>query len=447
MKWKTMKKVTAPAVLTLSAMLFLAGCEGNPIAGLVSGGGMQYNGEKGGEPVNMSKVVDFRFGYSSGTYMNSGCTYEASLKGDAVEVKVRQDEVDMDDVPVITTDASFLEKIDEILAKNQVEKWNGFSLSAQDVMDGDSFSLFAAMDNGERIHASGYEAWPEGYANVRGELDSLFVDLYESFYPNKQKALKKYCETELQKDSEFIQEVEISFPYTSDGPGYFRYGNAAVPDCIVSRKIGNFTTEDTYTNDPRDLLIARLHQEPDGETDTMLTVLSIELYTIDDEMNITKLGEEVVDDMITWNDGIYGYLFTHDYGETLQIGYFAQHHAKASTDGERYMIRLYEVQEGELKQVADEELTAPKGEELTKDDYPEFVELAGKYNYFNSLNHWEEKAFDPVLVKTDFSVLVDLYTKTNFDSGFIQALEETPKGEKVGNYEVAGTFTGVTWSD
>ena len=433
------------------AAFFLSGCYEKSIAGLISGlasgGEIQYNGEKGGVPVNMSKVVDFSFSYSTGTYYNSGYAYEAKLNDDGVEVLVRQDGVSMEDVPVITTDASFMEKIEEILKKYEVDKWNGFHLSAKDVLDGDGFSLSVGMDNKERISASGYEAWPENYGKVCAELDTLFIDLYESVYPNKEKALKEYGEIVALFDKDFLEKVEVAYPYTSDGPGLFRYGNAELPEeCVVARRIDSFTGDDPYTNDPRDLLIARLRQVPDEGTDTLLTTLSFEIYTIDDDMSIMKTADETVDEYITWNDGIYGSLFTHVYDERSYIGYFAHYSEKASSDKDEYVIRLYEYQDGEMKKVADEAVTAPEDRELTMEDYPNFKELAEKYGFSNSLKHWKEKPFDPVIVNWDMNEVVKLFTRTNYDSKFNETLDNTPKGEKVGDYQVTGEITGGSWS-
>ena len=73
-----------------------------------------------------------------------------------------------ENVPVIETDKAFLEKIDQIIEKNNVAKWNGYHMSARDVLDGDGFSLSIKMDNGQKISAGSYMAWPDGYGAFKG---------------------------------------------------------------------------------------------------------------------------------------------------------------------------------------------------------------------------------------------------------------------------------------
>ena len=438
--------LTAVAALPLMSIL-LSGC-GLPFAGGGSGGGLRYSGDKGGESVEMSKIVDFSFGYSSGSYMNSGCTYNAKKTEEGVEVYVRQDGIDMDDVPVIITDDSFLEEIEKILADNHVEAWNGYSLSAQDVMDGDSFSLLAAMDNNQLLRAHGYEAWPEGYGNVQGALDELFVDLYESHYPNKEKALKKYFDQEIMGGKGFSQETQISYPYVRTGENRFEYGDPGLGECVIARAIGNFTSGYYYdSNDPRELAVVRLYPE-EAETEGFVkTVMSLEIYRIDDEMKISKTGETVIDEDVTSNEGIYGRFFVHESEEKCCFGYSVLYNNTASTDDNAYLLRLFSFEDGEFEKIADEKIPEPKDREsFSYDDLSAFSQVAEKYGFAVSLNNWKEKPWDPMIDRFDCDkILVDLYTKNNFDKGFDAAFTDAKIGSNVGDYGVSGSFKGATW--
>ncbi|MBQ4293701.1 MAG: hypothetical protein II754_03505, partial [Lachnospiraceae bacterium] len=82
----------------------------------------------------------------------------------------------------------------------------------------------------------------------------------------------------------------------------------------------------------------------------------------------------------------------------------------------------------------------------TMEDYPNFVDLAEKYGFSSSLQHWKEKPFDPVIINWDMNEVVKLYTRSNYDSSFNETLDKTPKGEKIGDYQVTGEITGSTWS-
>ena len=139
-----------------------------------------YSGSRGGKRVRMAPIVKFRFSASAGSYMNSGESYEAELENGKVTVIIRLDGVDEEEAEVFTTDESFLRRLDEIVERNNVKKWNGFSLSNRNVLDGHGFSLSIKMENGEYLTASSYLAWPDHYSEFKGEVASLFMELYDS---------------------------------------------------------------------------------------------------------------------------------------------------------------------------------------------------------------------------------------------------------------------------
>ena len=139
-----------------------------------------YSGSRGGKRIKMAPIVSFRFNASGGSYMNSGTTYEAQLKDGKVVVRIRLDEVAEEDAEEFVTDESFLRKLDEIVERNNVKKWNGFSLSNKQVLDGHGFSLTIKMENGEYLSAHSYMAWPDNYSEFSGEVAALFMDLYDS---------------------------------------------------------------------------------------------------------------------------------------------------------------------------------------------------------------------------------------------------------------------------
>ncbi len=139
-----------------------------------------YTGSRGGKRVSMSSVVSFEFGASGGSYMNSGVTFTAKKQEDgSVSVRVRLDGVPDEEADEFLTDTSFLQELDRMIEKYNVKKWNGFTRSNRMVMDGHGFRLSIKMDNGERLYATGYMAWPENYDEFSSEVGSLFMSLYE----------------------------------------------------------------------------------------------------------------------------------------------------------------------------------------------------------------------------------------------------------------------------
>ncbi len=441
-----MKKSLVIALLSVTAML-LAGCtaigSGSPVTRELT-----YKGNKGGEAIEMSKIVDFSFSYSSGSYMNSGSSYRATQKEDGVEVMVRQDGIDEKDVPLIMTDASFMDKIEEILEKNQVSAWNGYGMSAQDVLDGDSFSISVKMDNGQTLSAHGYEAWPENYGSVCGALDGLFVDLYESEYPNPQKALRAYFSKDLLGGVPYEQVTDVSYPYIRSGENQFEYGDPK-QDGIISGLIGDFTGADRYSKDPRELLVVSLHPEKAETEGFVKTVMTLTLYRIDDDMNISQLGETVIDDMVCSNEGLYGSLFTHEYDGRCLFGYSVLYNNRASVDDDTYLLRLFECKDGAFETVADETIAAPADRDsFTIDEISAFTKVAEEYGFGASLAKWQEKPWDPIVDRNDrIYTIAEFSTKNNYDKGFDSAFESAPIGDAIGEYGVSGTFTGAVWRD
>lgn len=437
-----MKKRTILTLVSASVIaLLFAGCSGSPVTSELT-----YTGDKGGEPVEMSKIVDFSFSYSSGSYMNSGSTYRAKKTDDGVDVVVRQDGIDEDDVPHIITDEAFLTEIEKILTDNHAEKWNGYSLSAKDVLDGDSFSLHATMDNGQSIDAHGYEAWPDGYGSVCGALDELFVTLYESKYPNPQKALEAYFTKELLGGVPYEQETVIEYPYIRSGENQFEYGDPK-QNGIISGLIGDFTGADRYSKDPRELLVVRLRPE-DADTEGFVrTVMTLELYRIDDEMNISQLAETVIDEDVCSNEGLYGSLFTHEYNGRCLFGYSVLYNNRASVDDDTYLLRLFALEDGTFERIADEKMAAPANRDsFTIDQLSAFTKVAEEYEFGASLAKWTEKPWDPMVDRNDrIYTIAEFSTKNNYDKGFDDAFEHAPIGDAIGNYAVSGTFKGAVW--
>ncbi|MCR4654604.1 MAG: hypothetical protein K5770_00010 [Lachnospiraceae bacterium] len=159
------------------SMLILAACGNKTVSGESSGKGTEYEGDEGGVPVEMSKVVHFLFEDHSGRYGAFEKSYALDVEAEDIVVKIRLDGADEEDALVFASDEEFLDCLEKIVTENHVEGWNGFSLNAKDVKDGDSFYLTIRMDNGQTISARGYEAWPEGYKKALGELDALFGEL------------------------------------------------------------------------------------------------------------------------------------------------------------------------------------------------------------------------------------------------------------------------------
>ena len=72
-----------------------------------------------------------------------------------------------------------VKKIENILKKYEVYKWDGFNKSDQNVLDGNSFDISIILKNKETIRAYGYMKYPNNYREVKNELDNIFMEIYK----------------------------------------------------------------------------------------------------------------------------------------------------------------------------------------------------------------------------------------------------------------------------
>ena len=63
-----------------------------------------------------------------------------------------------------------VEKLEDIIKKYEIDKWNGFNDSDNDIMDGTYFSLDVKYDSGSVIKAYGYMKSPDNYQEAHNAL-------------------------------------------------------------------------------------------------------------------------------------------------------------------------------------------------------------------------------------------------------------------------------------
>ena len=159
-----------------------------------------------------------------GTYMGAGFDYDYRFADGKHSITVRLDGVVEEDALTIDVDEEFAQKLMAVIDEYNLRKWDGYSKSDKNVLDGSGFGFSARFDDGASIYASGYECYPKGYAEVSGALDGLFVPLYEAIRPNKKKVMTKYFEEVILKDNGRLEKQEISYPYISKGGNIFTLG-------------------------------------------------------------------------------------------------------------------------------------------------------------------------------------------------------------------------------
>ena len=140
-----------------------------------------YRGKKGdnvGKPKNII-VSDFSFlsfSYSVGYTVNANYSYEIQCD-DCPLAKIKPNGVPEDTAITVELSSDTMKEIQDLLHECQVDQWNGFHETAQNVLDGDSFSFSLRMKNGDSISASGYMRFPENY----GKVKQGFLQIFEKY--------------------------------------------------------------------------------------------------------------------------------------------------------------------------------------------------------------------------------------------------------------------------
>ena len=132
------------------------------------------------DDMKINDIEYFSMNYTKGYMINSDIRYKVEYDKENNEYYVYVKPYGKEEEIKVISPDGFRDKIKDILIKYHVEKWNGFKKYAKDVLDGDSFSFYVKMKDGNKIEANGYMMWPDNYRDVVREIDSLFMDVYNN---------------------------------------------------------------------------------------------------------------------------------------------------------------------------------------------------------------------------------------------------------------------------
>ena len=130
------------------------------------------------KPVEIENIKYLHFGYSTGTMINAYVSYDLSYKDGKYIVKIKPNGKSEEEVKEREITKKEVKKIEEIVEKYEVYKWDGFNKSDPNVLDGNSFNMSITLKEGKIISASGYMKYPNNYREVKDELDDLFMKMY-----------------------------------------------------------------------------------------------------------------------------------------------------------------------------------------------------------------------------------------------------------------------------
>ena len=124
----------------------------------------------------IKSIKSLHYSYSVGYAMYAYYSYDIECN-DNCTIKIKPNGYPDEEAKTYDLDKVTIEKIIGVLNKYEVSKWDGFSKSDQNVLDGDSFSFSLHTNEGDSISASGYMMWPEHYRDTREELTKIFNSL------------------------------------------------------------------------------------------------------------------------------------------------------------------------------------------------------------------------------------------------------------------------------
>ena len=244
--------------------------------------------------------------------------------------------------------------------------------------------------------------------------------------------MTKYFEEVILKDTTRLEKQEVSFPYISDGGNRYCLG---VCECT-----GGAAMNPVYDREgePAYMLVTRL------TLNGSKWELSCEMYKITEMGEVLPWGSALIDDSFFNSERLYGHIFTRIYEDRLMLGCFTQKGFAASGRDTLFYIDLYDV-ENKLEPLANEKAEGPTRDRewWTPDKIANFIEVADKYGFCQSKEHWEKMPNDPVFaagLKDNTNHRFDFLLSNNHDGKFYNTLINTPKGEVVGDYRVKGNL-------
>lgn len=133
--------------------------------------------------MNMEEIKSdiTKFSFSVGG-MRIGNSYQI-VRLNNYYVLVADNREQIRDVSACYLNQAFMDNLQSIIDKNNLEEWDGFAGNDPDVLDGESFYMQVGYDEKVGKHdimASGNNSFPKGYGDVSKQLDELFLSVVKS---------------------------------------------------------------------------------------------------------------------------------------------------------------------------------------------------------------------------------------------------------------------------
>ena len=133
------------------------------------------------EKEKIESISSLSFFYTNGYAINTDTRYEIDCKDKCIAIIKQYGKSEEETIEAKINDDT-MNKIIDLFNKYDVIKWDGFSGTDKDVLDGDSFSMHFTYNTNKNVSASGYMMWPNNYREVEDGLNEIFNSLVEEQY-------------------------------------------------------------------------------------------------------------------------------------------------------------------------------------------------------------------------------------------------------------------------
>lgn len=136
--------------------------------------------------IKIENTKYFSYSYTVGNYINGSVYYKIEIDENGNYIAYFKDDgVDEENQLKKEIDEDTIIELENILNKNNIDKWNGFDKVDKYVLDGNSFSLYYKNGNNEIIESSGYMVYPNGYTDFKNDIKIFFNTLFNNVLENE----------------------------------------------------------------------------------------------------------------------------------------------------------------------------------------------------------------------------------------------------------------------
>ncbi len=112
-------------------------------------------------------IVEFQYGY--GSYNTVHCNYMIKIEKNKYVLTYEETNSDAN-VIIKEIKKKDVQKLEKIIKDYELDKWDGFDESDDDIYDGSDFKLNVVYESGETINAFGYMKYPDNYKKGHNAL-------------------------------------------------------------------------------------------------------------------------------------------------------------------------------------------------------------------------------------------------------------------------------------